>query len=382
MALLDRALTATPAGVPVPELEKLRGALTGGDPARVLAAAEALGQAPADFSGEVALVTGASPNSIAWSSVAHLLRGGATVVLVTTTDTPERSRPTATSSAGTPAPAPSCTSCGPTWPRSPTSTRSSSGWSRRRSRTSGPITREVKPALWPTLVLPFAAAPAMGELPDTGRDSQLTLRLLLLGVQRLVGGLAERASAARRDRFSVILPMSPNHGTFGGDGAYGDAKAALETMANKWSSEGSRWGAQTRIISAEIGWVRGTGLMAANDRVARYVEDELGVVTYSAEQMGALIAALATEPFRVEADRAPLRLDLSGGLAGRADLGAALASAVAELTAAAAAEGARESEADATVAALPNLPAILAGARGPVEVPAGDLAGHSAAPRT
>ena len=242
----------------------------------------------------------------------------------------------------------------------------------------GPVTREVKPALWPTLVLPFAAAPAMGELPDTGRDSQLTLRLLLLGVQRLVGGLAERASAARRDRFSVILPMSPNHGTFGGDGAYGDAKAALETMANKWSSEGSRWGAQTRIISAEIGWVRGTGLMAANDRVARYVEDELGVVTYSAEQMGALIAALATEPFRVEADRAPLRLDLSGGLAGRADLGAALASAVAELTAAAAAEGARESAADATIAALPNLPAILAGARGPVEVPSRGLAGHGA----
>ena len=40
--------------------------------------------------GVVALVTGASPNSIAWSSVAHLLRGGATVVVVTTSDTPER----------------------------------------------------------------------------------------------------------------------------------------------------------------------------------------------------------------------------------------------------------------------------------------------------
>ena len=88
VATLDRALTATPSGVPVPEVEKLRGALATGDPARVLAAAEALGEAPADFSGEVALVTGASPNSIAWSSVAHLLRGGATVVLVTTTDTP------------------------------------------------------------------------------------------------------------------------------------------------------------------------------------------------------------------------------------------------------------------------------------------------------
>ena len=371
VAVLDRALTAAPSGVPVPDVEKLRDALSGSGAARVLAAAQALAAAPADFHGEVALVTGASPNSIAWSSVAHLLRGGATVVLVTTTDTPERIaayrdlerrysgpgaqlhivRANLASFADIDALI--------EWMVTPT------------VEDLGPVTREVKPALWPTLVLPFAAAPAMGELPDTGRDSQLTLRLLLLGVQRLVGGLAERASAARRDRFSVILPMSPNHGTFGGDGAYGDAKAALETMANKWSSEGSRWGAQTRIISAEIGWVRGTGLMAANDRVARYVEDELGVVTYSAEQMGALIAALATAPFRAEADREPLRLDLSGGLAGRADLGAALANAVAELTAAAAAEAPAGAEAGGTVAALPNLPELLAAARGPVEVPTG-----------
>ncbi|HYN57887.1 MAG TPA: fatty acid synthase subunit beta domain-containing protein [Motilibacterales bacterium] len=370
VAILDRALTGTPAGVPVPELEKLRSALPSGDPARVLAAAEALGEAPADFGGEVALVTGASPNSIALSSVAHLLRGGATVVLVTTTDTPERiaayrdlERRYAGPGAQLHIVRANLASFADIdalveWMVTPT------------FEEVGPATREVKAALWPTLVLPFAAAPAMGELPDTGRDSQLTLRLLLLGVQRLVGGLAERAGAARRDRFSVILPMSPNHGTFGGDGAYGDAKAALETMANKWSSEGSRWGDQTRILSAEIGWVRGTGLMAANDRVARYIEDELGVVTYSADQMGALIAALATAPFREQADRAPLRLDLSGGLAGRADLGAALANAVAELSSATA-SGTGDAVVDGTVAALPNLPALLAGARGPVEVASG-----------
>ncbi len=372
VAVIDRVVGAAPAGVSVPGVQKLRGALGSGDPARVLAAAESLGQAPGDFRGEVALVTGASPNSIAWSSVAHLLRGGATVVLATTTDTPERiaayrdlERRFAGPGAQLHVVRANLASFADIdalieWMVTPT------------VEDLGPITREVKPALWPTLVLPFAAAPAMGELPDTGRDAQLTLRLLLLGVQRLVGGLAERSGAARRDPFSVILPMSPNHGTFGGDGAYGDAKAALETMANKWSSEGSRWGAQTRIISAEIGWVRGTGLMAANDRVARYVEDELGVVTYSAEQMGALIAALATEQFRDDAGRAPLRLDLSGGLAGRADLGAALARAVTELTAAAADEADRQAEPTGTVAALPNMPAVLAGARGAVRNPAAE----------
>jgi fatty acid synthase len=370
VALIERALTATPIGVPIPDAQGLRAALDSPDAAAVLAAAELLGRAPAEFGGEVALVTGASPNSIAWSTAAHLLRGGATVVVVTTTDTPERiaayrdlERRWAGPGAQLHIVRANLASFADIdalieWMVTPT------------TEDIGPISREVKPALWPTLVLPFAAAPAMGELPDTGRDAQLTLRLLLLGVQRLVGGLAERAAAARRQRFSVVLPMSPNHGTFGGDGAYGDAKAALETMANKWASEGSRWGAQTRIISAEIGWVRGTGLMAANDRVARFIEDELGVVTYSAEQMGALIAALATPPFRQRADRSPLRLDLSGGLGGRTDLGAALAEAVAALSAAAS-EGSEDRAADTTVAALPNLPALLAGARGPVEVPTG-----------
>ncbi len=132
-------------------------------------------EAPGDFRDEVALVTGASPNSIAWTSVAHLLRGGATVVLATTTDTPERIaayrdlerrysgpgarlhvvRANLASFADIDALV--------DWMVTPT------------TEDLGPITREVKPALWPTLVLPFAAAPAMGELPDTGRDAQLTL---------------------------------------------------------------------------------------------------------------------------------------------------------------------------------------------------------------
>ena len=366
--VIDRALSVVPAGVPVPEIQKLRDALRSGDSARVLAAAEALAERPGAFEGEVALVTGASPNSIAWSSLAHLLRGGATVVVVTTTDTPERiaayrdlERRYAGPGAQLHIVRANLASFADIdalieWMVTAT------------IEDLGPVTREVKPALWPTLVLPFAAAPALGELPDTGREAELTLRLLLLGVQRLVGGLAERAGAARKDRFSVILPMSPNHGTFGGDGAYGDAKAALETLSNKWRSEGSRWGAQTRIISAEIGWVRGTGLMAGNDPVARYVEDELGVLTYSAEQMGALIAALATGEFQVEAEAAPLRVDLSGGLAGRDDLGAALAAAVAQLTAASG-DAEVEPGAQATVSALPNLPELLVNARGPVPVP-------------
>jgi fatty acid synthase len=366
VALIDRALSEDPHGVAVPELAKLGASLGDGPAADVVSAAADLAAAPGPFADQVALVTGASPGSIAWSSVAHLLRGGATVVVVTTSDTPSRiaayrdlERRYAGPGAQLHVVRANLASFADIdalldWLTTPT------------TETVGPVSREVKPALWPTLVLPFAAAPAGGELPDTREDAQFTLRLLLLGVQRLVGGLAERSASAGRGRFTVILPMSPNHGTFGGDGAYGDAKAALETMMNKWHSEGSRWGSQTGLISAEIGWVRGTGLMAANDKVAAYIESELGVVTYASEQMGALIAALGMPQFVDLAGNSPLRVDLSGGLGGRADLGKALATAVLELQA----RGVGDEEQDVdTIDALPNLPAELLRARAEVPAP-------------
>jgi fatty acid synthase len=365
--LVERALTQDPVGVTVPGLTQLRSALAEGGAGDALAAAEELATRPGRFAGQVALVTGASPGSIALASVAHLLRGGATVVVVTTSDTPERiaayrdlERRWAAPGAQLHVVRANLASFADIdalleWMVTPT------------VEAVGPITREVKPALWPTVVLPFAAAPAGGDLPDTREDAQLTLRLLLLGVQRVVGSLAERTASAGRGRFTVVLPMSPNHGTFGGDGAYGDAKAALETMVNKWHSEQSRWGRQTRLVSAEIGWVRGTGLMAANDRVAAHIESELGVVTYSSEQMGALIAGLATPGFATRAESSPVRLDLSGGLGGRDDLAPALAAAVAELSAA---QGERaDAEGEETIPALPNLPEVLVTARQPVQAP-------------
>ncbi|MGB7983251.1 MAG: beta-ketoacyl synthase N-terminal-like domain-containing protein, partial [Candidatus Nanopelagicales bacterium] len=327
-------------------------------------AAAALAGAPGQFAGQVALVTGASPHSIAWASVAHLLRGGATVIVVTTTDTRERiaayrdlERRYAAPGAQLHVVRANLASFADIdalldWVTTPT------------VEEVGPTTREVKPALWPTIVLPFAAAPAGGEAPDTGPDAARTLRLLLLGVQRLVGGLAERVTSADRAPFTVVLPMSPNHGTFGGDGAYGEAKAALSTMVNRWHSEASRWGRATRLVAAEIGWVRGTGLMAGNDRIAHTIERELGVLTYSAAQMGALIAALATPEFARRAAVAPVEVDLSGGLRGRGDLGAALARAMTAVRVDGIDNQIVDSvHTDATIDALANLPDVLRLAR-------------------
>jgi fatty acid synthase len=364
VALVDRALTEAPSGVPGGDLDALRAVLVEPTAAAVLAAARDLAVAPGAFADQVALVTGASPGSIAWAAVAHLLRGGATVVLATTSDTPERiaayrdlERRWAAPGAVlhvVPANLASFADVDALveWCTTPT------------AETVGPVTREVKPALLPTLLLPFAAAPSGGTLPDTDQSSQLTLRLLLLGVERLVGAVAGRVAAAGAAPVTVVLPLSPNHGTFGGDGAYGDAKAALESLANRWHAEPG-WGAHTRLLGAEIGWVRGTGLMAGNDAAAAAVEQALGVTTFATEQMGALVAALATAGFAQRAAEGPLRVDLSGGLAGRTDLAVALRAAT---TGAhdAAPDQARAGEGEGAVAsipALPNLPAVLRAAR-------------------
>ena len=83
----------------------------------------------------------------------------------------------------------------------------------------------------PDVVLPFAAAPVAGDVPDTGARQEIELRVLLLGVERLVGRLAEASGRSiGSHRLTAVLPMSPNHGTFGGDGSYGEAKAGLEVL--------------------------------------------------------------------------------------------------------------------------------------------------------
>ena len=79
--------------------------------------------------------------------------------------------------------------------------------------------------LTPTIVAPFAALPTTGDATEAGARFETALRLQLLGVQRLVGALA----AAR----PVLLPLSPNHGAFGGDGPYGETKAALEVLLRR-----------------------------------------------------------------------------------------------------------------------------------------------------
>lgn len=171
-------------------------------------------------------------------------------------------------------------------------------------------------------VIPFAAISENGrEIDNIDSKSELAHRLMLTNIYRLIG----RVKSQKEDRgfitrpAQVILPLSPNHGTFGNDGLYSESKLGLETLFNRWYSES--WANFLTICGAVIGWTRSTGLMNANDSIADGVE-KLGVRTFSQQEMAFNLLGLMS-PAVVDLCQAnPVFADLNGGLQFIPDLNA------------------------------------------------------------
>ncbi|KAI1179931.1 putative fatty acid synthase alpha subunit FasA [Nemania sp. FL0916] len=164
--------------------------------------------------------------------------------------------------------------------------------------------------------VPFAAIPEAGrEIDGLDAVSELAHRAMLTNVLRMMGCIKQQKK--NRSYFgrptTVILPLSPNHGDFGGDGLYSESKIGLETLFNRYGSE--KWSGYLSIIGAVIGWTRGTGLMSANNIVAEGIE-KLGCMTFSAGEMAFNILALFCSSITKHSDLAPVYTDLSGGLMG------------------------------------------------------------------
>ncbi|KAJ2314051.1 fatty acid synthase alpha subunit Lsd1, partial [Coemansia sp. RSA 2704] len=163
-------------------------------------------------------------------------------------------------------------------------------------------------------VFPFAAVSDIGSVvTNIGSRSELAQRVILTNVLRLLGRIKtmkERTRRATRPSL-VVLPLSPNHGNFGGDGLYGECKIALETAFNRWRSE--KWINFLSIAGAVIGWTRGTGLMSGNNLVAQEVESH-GVRTYSTREMAFNILGLLHPLITQAAHRQPVWADFSGGM--------------------------------------------------------------------
>ena len=163
-------------------------------------------------------------------------------------------------------------------------------------------------------IVPFAAIPENGrEIDSIDSKSELAHRIMLTNLIRLLGSVkiqkVERGFNTRPAQ--VILPLSPNHGTFGNDGLYSESKLALETLFNRWFSES--WGDYLTICGAVIGWTRGTGLMAGNNIVADGVE-KYGVRTFSQQEMAFNLLGLMSPAIVDLCQTEPVFADLNGGL--------------------------------------------------------------------
>ncbi|MCW2689341.1 MAG: fas, partial [Mycobacterium sp.] len=307
------------------------------------------------YRSEVAVVTGASKGSIAASVVSQLLAGGATVIATTSKLDDDRLafyrtlyRDSARFGAAlwvVPANMASYSDIDAlvAWVGS------------EQSESLGPQSIHIKDAQTPTLLFPFAAPRVAGDLSEAGARSEMEMKVLLWAVQRLIGGLS--GIGAERDiasRLHVVLPGSPNRGMFGGDGAYGEAKSALDALVTRWSAESS-WAARVSLAHALIGWTRGTGLMGHNDAIVSAVE-EAGVTTYSTEQMASMLLDLCDIESKVAAANEPIKVDLTGGL-GDVQLDMAELAAKAREEMSTEGSGAPSDDAeDGTIPALPSPP--------------------------
>ncbi|NLG47187.1 type I polyketide synthase [Gordonia sp. (in: high G+C Gram-positive bacteria)] len=308
---------------------------------------------PGEFADDIAVVTGASQGSIAAAVVGRLLAGGATVVATTSRLNSERLgfykelyRTHARHDAALWVIPANLASYGDVdavidWLGS------------EQTENLGASTAVIKPVMRPTLLFPFAAPRVAGDLTDAGARAEMEMKVLLWSVERLIAGLS--AIGADHDisaRLHVVLPGSPNRGMFGGDGAYGEAKAALDALVTRWGAEDS-WNSRTTLAHALIGWVRGTGLMGHNDGLVDAVE-AAGVKTWSTPEMADALVELCSAEARAGAVVEPILADLTAGLdPEKIDL-KALATAAAEAPEADEAEAAESDEASGvTVAALP-----------------------------
>jgi fatty acid synthase subunit alpha len=163
-------------------------------------------------------------------------------------------------------------------------------------------------------VVPFAAIPENGrEIDNIDSKSELAHRIMLTNLLRMLGSVKtqKQAHGFETRPAQVVLPLSPNHGTFGNDGLYSESKLALETLFNRWYSE--NWGSYLTICGAVIGWTRGTGLMSGNNMVAEGVE-KLGVRTFSQQEMAFNLLGLMSPAVVNLCQLDPVWADLNGGL--------------------------------------------------------------------
>jgi fatty acid synthase subunit alpha, fungi type len=255
------------------------------------------------FRGKDVLVTGAGPGSIAIEVVKGLLMGGARVIMTTSRPVCDAAR-----------------SCQQIYER-----YGSDGaelllvpFNQGSAQDCNALVDYVysKDGLGRSLdiVLPFAAISDYGkEIDRIDAWSELTHRLMLVNVIRFLGAIVQqkRSNGFITRPTVAVLPLSSNHGIFGGDSLYAESKIALETLLRRCECES--WSDYLSICGAIIGWTRGTGLTDSNKLIASTIEKE-GAFTFSTSEMALNILAILSDTICVGNSSAPHLVDLNGGL--------------------------------------------------------------------
>lgn len=88
--------------------------------------------------------------------------------------------------------------------------------------------------------MPFAAISENSrQIDNLDSKPELGHRIMLTNILRLLGCI--KTEKSKRDcktrPAKLLFPLSPNHGTFGNDGLYGESKLALETLFSRWHAE-------------------------------------------------------------------------------------------------------------------------------------------------
>ena len=163
------------------------------------------------------------------------------------------------------------------------------------------------------VVIPFAAISERAEIDEIGSRSELAHRLMLTNVLRMLGNIVRNKKARNINTrpTQVLLPLSPNHGIFGGDGLYAESKLGLEGLLSRFHSE--TWSDSLHICGAVIGWTRGTELMGDNDILAEAIESQ-NALTFSQREMAFNLLSLITEPIAEMCEKESILVKLNGGL--------------------------------------------------------------------
>ncbi len=169
------------------------------------------------------------------------------------------------------------------------------------------------------VVIPFAAISERAEIDRIGSRSELAHRLMLTNILRILGDVVRNKNVRNINTrpTQVLLPLSPNHGIFGGDGLYAESKLGLESLLSRFHSE--TWSDCLHICGAVIGWTRGTELMGDNDILAQAIESR-NALTFSQREMAFNLLTLITEPIAKMCESESILVKLDGGLDNVPDL--------------------------------------------------------------